>query len=228
MLVSTPSPSHAFPLEKLSPPWRAGPGSGGAADPSLGTIPSWHWHSGSESLPETLQEQWNLGALCRHILGNMLEHMRGTPHPPGHTLRYCEASGVGPAWAQLGASWQVLECSWDPHHECWGPYGVSTGKILGHNEDTKGPLETLKGYWETLWGVTGSKSTAPGIPRAIWDHRGTAPTGALWGPPGAPHHSFHKAFTLSCSSLDGEPGVGVRGGSLPRSQIPPALPQRGE
>lgn len=129
---------------------------------------------------------------------------------------------MGPAWAQLGASWQVLECSWDPHHECWGPYRVSTEKILGHNEDTEGPLETLKGYWETLWGVTGSKSTAPGIPRAIWDRRGTAPTGALWGPPGAPHHSFHEAFTLSCSSLDVEPGVGGRGGS------PPALPQRGE
>lgn len=45
------------------------------------------------------------------------------------------------------------------------------------------------------------------------------PTGALWGPPGAPHHSFHKALTLSCSSLDGEPGVGGAEGSLPGSLI---------
>ena len=158
---------------------------------------SWHWHSGSKSLPETLQEQWDLGALCWHILGNMLEHLGGAPHPPGHTLRNCEVAGVGAAWAQLGASWQVLECSWDPHHECWGPYGVSTGEILGHREDTKGPLETLK----RLLGNSGVSLRAKAQPQASPGNLGLQGHSALWGHQGllitaSTRHSLLAALLL--------------------------------
>lgn len=105
------------------------------------------------------------------------------------------------------------------------------GALRGlHRRDTRAqgghkgaPGDTRKGSWEILWGVTGSKSTAPGTPSAIRDCRGHS---AHWGPLGASRGSSPKLTASTRHSLSAALllirslgwGGGV-GGSLPGSQM---------
>lgn len=171
--------------------------------------------------------------MCWCILGNMLESScRNTRRPWAHTETSLEVHcGVfGATWALPGAHRQfqsAVRCH-GSGHKPQGPYRDSTGETLGHDENARRVAgDILEGYWEILWGVTRSRRTCLGIPRALWNCKGHMPTGALWGPLKAPCGAligFTKCYTLGCSTSDKKHGwVGTQSAQKSQKQGHTAL-----
>ena len=120
-----------------------------------------------------------LGPRAGTFLGTCWNLCGGTPRTPGHRLRYHERSTVG-CLEQRGHTGTFLTVTRVFLAFPTLRAGGLKGSPLERYQSTVrigAAGDTLEGYWETLWGVTGSRSTHLGI-------RGYSGTRCPLGPSG--------------------------------------------